>query len=170
MATAPVSGDELAITRRRWWRWAWLPGLLVLLACGWWWLMHPADLPTSDRELTASVKAGQTVYLGVPAGDTKGRTLDIRSASIEADGADVSLWVCHGGSVSTTTNPEPFCSDWTEAEGSEFKLADGDQLVVGVQADSPGTVEVGRVTLDFNDGLQRGSSPFGPTYAVDFLG
>lgn len=170
MDAAPTPQDGLDVGRRRLLRWAWIPALLLVVGVAWWWAFHPADLPTSDTELTATVKSGQTVYIGVPAGTTKERTLSIHSAKSNAEGADLSVWVCEGGSVSTTTRPEPFCKKWKGAKNADLRLAGGDQLVLGVTSDSPGTVEVGRIRLDFSDGLQRGSSDFGPTYSVTFLG
>jgi len=170
MNSAPLASAELEVGRRRWVRWLWIPVLAVVVASAWWWAFHPADLPTSDRRLTATVKAGQTVYIGVPTGDATERTLTLHSVKAAAEGAEVDTWVCHGGSISMTTRPEPFCEAWTDAEDAELRLGGGDQLVLGVHADSPGVVEVDRVRIDFSDGLQRGTSDFGPTFAVDFLG
>lgn len=170
MDAAPNPQDELDVGRRRLLRWVWVPILLILVGIAWWWAFHPADLPTSDDEVTATVKSGQTVYIGVPVGGAKERSLSIHSAKATADGADVSVWVCQGGSLSKTTRPEPFCEKWTGATNADLRLAGGDQLVLGVASDSPGTVQVGRIHLDFSDGLQRGSSDIGPTYAVTFLG
>lgn len=170
MDAARTPQDGLDVGRRRLLRWAWIPILLIVVGIAWWWAFHPANLPTSPTQMTATVKSGQTVYIGVPVGATKQRTLSIHSARVTADGAEVSVWVCAGGSVSTTTRPEPFCETWKGAKNANLRLAGGDQLVLGVASDSPGTVEVGRIRLDFSDGLQRGSSDIGPTYSVTFLG
>ncbi|WP_235738945.1 hypothetical protein [Nocardioides alcanivorans] len=137
MEAAPVASDELEVSRRRWWRWLWIPVLAVVVGAAWWWAFHPTGLPTSDAVVTATVKSGQTVYLGVPSGETKARTLSLHSVEASSDGGEVTFWVCHGGSISSTTRPEPFCADWTGAKDAELKLADGDQLVVAVTSDSP---------------------------------
>lgn len=170
MEPADTRTDELEVGRRRWWRYAWIPALLLLVGVAWWWAFHPAALPTSAERVEATVKAGQTVYIGVPVGSEKERRLTIHSTSVSAEGAEVSAWVCTGGSIATTTRPEPFCEKWQRAEDADLRLAGGDQLVLGVQSDAPGTVEVGRVHVDFSEGLQRGRSDLGATYVVEFLG
>lgn len=170
MTTPPVVTGDLDVGRRRWLRWLWIPVLAVVVASAWWWAFHPSDLSSSGRTIEARVKAGQTVYLGVPAGDDKARTVTIHSITISAPGAEVSTWVCHDGAIAQTTRPEPFCKKWTGAKNAKLAIGGGDQLVIGVTSDTPGVVEVGRAHLDFSDGLQRGSSDFGPTYRVEFLG
>lgn len=175
MATDPSAPETLAVERRRWTRWLWLPLLVVVLAVAAWWVRNPADLPASDDVVVARVKAGQTVYLGVPVDVRGSRTIEVREVRITATGpadttVSTALWTCTGGSVSQTTAPEPFCDDWREAEGTSVSLGGGDQLVVAVNASVPGVVEVSRIELDFSDGWQRGSGRIGPRFEVTLLG
>lgn len=175
MTQPGANPDALQVRRRRWTRWLWLPVLLIAIGAGWWWRVHPADLPTSNVEQSGTIKVGQTLYLGASEAPTKSREITIddvalRVSSEPSQPTDATLWVCQGGSIGQTTTPERFCKSWRKAKGATVKLGDGDSLVVGVQAEQPGTVRVERITLDFSDGLQRGSSRIGAPVRVAVVG
>lgn len=169
------SPDSLQVRRRRWTRWLWIPVLLVALAAAAWWRTHPSDLPTSDRAVTGEIKVGQTLYLGVPAAADPSRTIsiddvDLKVTSSRSQDVEVSLWVCSGGSIGQTTTPERFCGGWHRAPGRDVELGGGDALVLGVRGTQAGTVTVERITVEFGDGLQRGSSRIGAPITVQILG
>ncbi len=175
MSTDPLAPHDLTVHRRRGVRWLWIPLVAAIGAVAWWWVCHPTDLPSSDRVVSAQVKVGQTIYLGVPEGDVAERTIRLRDVTVTTrtdpeSAVTTSAWVCTDGSISQSSTPEAFCAKWSEADGAELKLGGGDQLVVGVTATSATVVEVTGVEVDFTDGLQRGSSNFGPRFEVTFLG
>ncbi len=175
MTIDPLAPGDLSVRGRRWVRWLWVPLLAVIVGVAWWWALHPEDLPRSDLVVEETVKAGQTLYVGVPAGDVPGRKLTLHDVKITASAtpdADVttSAWVCRGGSFSRTTTPEAFCQDWSEADDATLRMADGDQLVLAIRASSATVVDVTSIEVDFTDGLQRGTSDFGPRFRITFLG
>lgn len=168
------STEALEVSRRRWLRWLWVPSLFVALAMGLWWMGHPADLPTDDRRVSATTKTGQSVYLaviGAQYDDTR-RNLEIDHVDLpitsgDSNDVDVLAWICKSGSIAQTSDPSRFCREVIEAEGNPFYLGGGDQLMIEVTSESPGTVEIGPVRLAFREGLQRGTLPVGSTYAVE---
>lgn len=175
MSQPEAQADALQVRRRRWTRWLWIPVLLLVLVAGYWWRAHPADLPTSGTAVEGEIRAGQTLYLGVPASVDPSRAISIDDVELTVTSdprqdVDAILWVCAGGSIGQTTTPERFCESWHEAQGRDVELGGGDSLVVGVQAPTAGTVEVERITLDFGDGLQRGTSRVGAPIVVQILG
>lgn len=167
--------DQLEVSGRGWLKWMWIPALFVVVALGLWWMGHPADLPTEDRVVSATTKAGQPVFLAVVGSEYDGRrnleidNVDLPISSADADGAEVEAWICKSGSIAQTSDPERFCQEVVEAEGSAFYLGGGDQLMIKVVAEGSGTVEIGTIRISFREGLQRGTLPAGPTYAVDVL-
>ncbi|MFS3128784.1 hypothetical protein ACLM5J_10300 [Nocardioides sp. Bht2] len=175
MSQPDIDPDALQVRRRRWTRWLWVPVLLIALGAGWWWRIHPADLPNASSQTSGEIKAGQTLYLRAADDPHRSREITIDDVALKVSNtpgqsAEVSLWVCRGGSIGQTTTPERFCDSWRKAEGATANLGGGDVLVVGVRADQPGTVTVDRITLDFSDGLQRGSSRIGAPLTVNVLG
>ncbi|HEY9565782.1 MAG TPA: hypothetical protein VIR30_18605 [Nocardioides sp.] len=162
----------LEVGPHRWLRWLWLPVAFALVAIGLWWLGHPQALTTPDRTESATTKAGRSVYLGVTNGAQAGRELTVKDVDIpkaSAPGVTVKAWICKGGSIAETTDPTQFCTDVVEAEGNDLRLGT-DQLILSVESPSAAKVEVGRVTVNYREGLQRAEQPVGPTYSVEFIG
>lgn len=157
-------------------RWLLGAGAVAAIAVVAWWVTHPAALPTTEQPRTATTAVGTTVYVGVlgPATEDGERTLHVHGADVSAtdDGpaADVAAWVCRGGSIAESTGPEQFCDAVLPAEGTELRLGGGDQLLVSVTSDEPGTVTVPRVELAFRDGFQWGSQVAGSPLEVEVLG
>lgn len=172
-----TSGRDLTQPSRRALRWMWLPGVFVVLALGLWWAGHPAELPTSDQAVSATTKVGAPVYVGVlPRAGEERRTLEVDTVEItvtspeDATGVSVEALICKGGAIGQTSAPERFCREVVPAEGHTLHLDGGDQLMVSVTADDPGTVEVARLELAFREGLQRGSRSVGAPYSVSVVG
>jgi len=156
-------------------RWLLGAGVVAAIAVVAWWVTHPAALPTTEQPRTATTAVGTTVYVGVLGPTENGaRTLHVHGADVSAtdDGpdADVAAWVCRGGSIAQSTGPERFCDAVLPAEGTELRLGGGDQLLVSVTSDEPGTVTVPRVELAFRDGFQWGSQVAGSPLEVEVLG
>lgn len=154
----------------------WIPAAFVVVAIGLWWIGHPAALPTSGTAVSATTKAGVPVYFGItPAGEGR-RSLEIDAVEIsivspeDATGVSVEALICRGGSIGQTSAPERFCGEVLPAEDNVLHLGAGDQLMVSVTAEEPGTVEIDRLEVGFRDGLQRGTRPVGPPYSVTVLG
>ena len=172
---APVT-PELAVRRRESPRRgvrlaACAGGLVVLVAAGWWVATHPAALPTSQRTVSASVPAGQAVYLGVfdpPAGFD--RTLHVAGVRVFADAtteATIVPMLCRGGSVSVTTTPESFCEEVVPTEGAT--LGPGDAILLEVTAASAGAIDVDRIRIAYRDGVQWGTQDAGSPARVEAL-
>jgi hypothetical protein len=160
----------------RWTRWLWVPVFLALAGFAAWWMTHPEVLPTSNDTLDASTKAGQTVYVGVTDAADFDRIRDLHIHDVtfkkvtNGSGVLVEALICHDGSINTTTDPDPFCGSIETAIGSEIKLGDGDQLLIGVTPDASQIVEVRDITLSYREGLQWGTQPIGPDLVVDVVG
>lgn len=168
----PARPAGLELGPGRWARWVWVPAVPIVLALLAWWLTHPDELETSDATVNASTKVGRTVYVGVTgSGDL--RQLHVREVEIErlaeGTGVEVEALVCHGGSISTTANPEPFCDSLEDAKGAELDLP-RDQLIVGVTADSAQAVALKQIELSFREGLRWGTHPVGRIVVVDVVG
>ncbi|MDT0203315.1 hypothetical protein [Nocardioides sp. AE5] len=162
----------LEITPRRWLRWLWIPVVFAVLAVGLWWLGHPQDLATQDRTASAQATVGRTVYLGVTDTSQAGRTVRVTEVTVpEAKGgtASVKALICVDGSIAQTTDATRFCSALVDAADRDLRIGT-DQLILSITAQDAATIELDRVRVAFRDGLQRGESAAGPTFAVTFLG
>lgn len=158
-----------------WTRWLWVPVILVLAGFAAWWMTHPEELPTTDRTLDATTKAGQTIYVGVTEDDDfdEARELHIREVTFDKvtrGTVEVEALVCHDGSINTTADPEPFCDSVQKAKGATILLGDGDQLVISVTAESSQIVELDDIELAYREGLQWATQPIGPSVVVDVIG
>jgi hypothetical protein len=165
---------ELSVAPRRWTRWLWIPAAVAVLAVIGWWTQHPQSLSTSADTVQATAKVGQTTYVAVTGRGDVERELNVSDVSVQllddADGVRVEPQVCHGGSISTTTDPDPFCDSLEDAEGATLKLGGGDQLILAITADTAGTVSVKQVEVSYREGLQWGTQPVGPLIVVDVVG
>ncbi|KRF15471.1 hypothetical protein ASG90_12335 [Nocardioides sp. Soil797] len=154
-----------------------MPVVFVLVAVGLWWMGHPTALPTSDDVVDVTAKTDQQVYVGVTVKDER----DIKITSVEmdtaadstdsldSDGLEVRAWICKDGAISQTTQPERFCGDVLPAEGNTLHLGGADQLMLSVDSTTPVELDLERLQIGFRDGLQRGTDPFGPPFAITVL-
>lgn len=163
----------LTVAPRRWTRWLWIPAGVAVLAVVGWWTQHPQSLSTSAETIHATAKAGQTTYVAVTGRGDVERELHLSNVEVDllddADGVRVEAKVCHGGSISTTTDPDPFCDSVEDAAGATLKLGGGDQLILAITADSARTVGVKQVEVSYREGLQWGTQPVGPIIVVDVV-
>jgi hypothetical protein len=153
-------------------RWAAYGGVLVVVVAVLAWLAtHPASLPTSDKRIRASAPVGQAVFLGVfVAPEDFGRTLDLNGVRVFATasvGTTIVPHVCHGGSVSVTTDPVSFCASVGPTEGAT--LGAGDEVVLEVTGSAPGVAEIDRVRIAYRDGVQWAVQDAGAPAEVQFL-
>ena len=158
-----------------WTRWLWVPVILVLAGFAAWWMTHPEELPSADRTMDATTKAGQTIYVGVTddAAIDETRELHIREVTftkVTRGAVDIEALVCHDGSVNTTANPEPFCGSVEKAEGATMELGGGDQLMISVTAESSQIIELIEMEVAYREGLQWATQPIGPSVVVDVIG
>jgi hypothetical protein len=157
-------------------RWLWVLVILALGGFAAWWMTHPEALPSSADTLDVTTKAGQTVYVGLTDDSDldDSRQLHIRDVTFtgldQSSGVDVEVLVCHGGSINSTADPEPFCDSVENAQGATLELGGGDQLVISVTAESSQIVELHDVKLSYREGLQWGTQPVGPVVVVDVFG
>lgn len=141
--------------------------LVGLAAAGWYWVVHPADLPTDPRERTAQTPVGSTIYVGLARTDRTIAVTGVRMA-VEANVAvQVRLLRCVGGEIAVTTDPSVFCSRLEDPSGHD--LSPDDSLVAEVTGDSPGAAYLRTPVVSFTDGLQRGSSRLGSPAVVTLL-
>lgn len=166
-----MSSSSLEVPRRqrpekrsKWWRVLVIVATLAL-AAGWlvWFLRTPDDLPTSSESVEDAGVVGQEVYIGMLAvGDDFDRTIKISEVAVEVtpdDGVEVEPKLCRGGSLSVTTDAEPFCPELADVEGAEFSA--GDSIVLVVSASVPTEVEIGRMEISFRDGIRWGTKEAG---------
>ena len=160
---------ELGVGTRRWPWWGWVPVAAVFIAVFVWWALHPEELPDNEGEIDISVKAGQTAYVGLIGRDgiEDRREIDIREVSFDTadDEAELEAMICRDGAIGSTTDPEQFCTEVVEAEGS-LVLGGEDQLIVAITGSKAGTVTVDAVDISYRDGLQFGTSSTGPKIVV----
>lgn len=159
--------------RSRWpLRVAALVGLVVFVAATAYVTTHPAELPTSDGVTTASTPAGQPIYLGVfQAGADFDRTLDISGIKVFAVSTvpvTIAPHLCRGGSLGVTSQPELFCSELVGTEGAAMTA--GDEVVLEVAGDQPGTVTIDRVRVAYRESLQWATQSAGAPAVVTILG
>ncbi len=167
MTTVP-----LQVERRPRWRLAvWLAVAIAVLGVVVWYANSPAELPTSDREVSASTPVGRAVYVGMFAPEADfGRTLHLSGVKVHTTSnteVDVVPLLCRRGGVSVTTEPETFCPELVNPEGQTLRV--GDSIVLEVRSDEPAVAVIDRVRLGYRDGLQWGTQEAGSTAVVRIL-
>lgn len=168
--------DALTVKRTAWAsKWLWLVGLIALAGIGAWWMTHP-DGFAARGSLSEQTPVARPLFVAVlgPSSDS-GRTLELRDVGVSysgPDGTDVTVLICRGGSIGTTTDASQFCPQLVEAKGETFHYGEmvTEQLVLRVHAPLPGTVTVDGVDLTFRDGLQFGTVRVGPHLTLTVLG
>jgi hypothetical protein len=153
---------------------AWLAALLLVAAFVGWEAMHPPALPTSSVRITASTPAGQPVYLGVfTAPPDFGRALRVSGVRVFAtsnlpkDQVAITPRLCRGGSLGVTTTPASFCASMGTTEGVTLRA--GDEIVLEVKGEQPGTLAIDRVRIAYRDGWRRATQPAGAAATVTIL-
>jgi hypothetical protein len=168
-----VGPDRLQVRRRSPWlvRLAALAGLIVFVTVVGYVTTHPEELPTSDGLVTASTPVGQPVYVGVFQADAGfDRTLDLSGVKVFAVSTvpvTITPHLCRGGSVGVTSEPELFCSELVGTEGA--RMTAGDEIVLEVTGDEPGTVTIERVRVAYRDTLQWATQFAGSPAVVSIL-
>jgi hypothetical protein len=132
---------------------------------------HPEELPTSDGLVTASTPVGRPVYLGVFQADAGfDRTLAVSGVKVFAESTvpvTITPYLCRGGSVGVTSQPELFCAELVETEGATMQP--GDEVVLEVTGDQPGTVSIERVRVAYRSRLQWATQFAGSPAVVTLL-
>lgn len=132
---------------------------------------HPAELPLSERVVTASTPVGRPVYLGVfQANADFDRTIDISGVKVFAVSTvpvTITPHLCRGGALGVTSDPDPFCAELVTTEGASMTA--GDQVMLEVTADAPGVVTIERVQVAYRDRLQWATQPAGSPALVTIL-
>jgi hypothetical protein len=176
--TPGAHGDEagpgrLQVRQRSPWlvRVAALVGIALVVAVVAYATTHPEELPTSDELVTASTPVGRPVYLGVFQADAGfDRTLDVSGIKVFAESTvpvTITPHLCRGGSLGVTSEPELFCSELVDTEGATMTA--GDEVVLEVTADQPGTVSIERVRVAYRDRLQWATQFAGSPAVVTIL-
>lgn len=149
----------------------WIVAVLTVLGlsgAGWFYVVHPADLPRSDGEQTARTPTGVPVYVGVLRTD---RTIHISGVRMAAEAsvedASVELLLCEGGDLQVTSDPAVFCRELRDPSGAD--LGPEDTLVAEVQGTRPGAVYLRQPRISFTDGLQRGTTTAGSPAVVTIV-
>jgi hypothetical protein len=165
--------DRLQVRRRSPWlaRVAALVGVAVVAAVVAHVTTNPEELPTSDDLVTATTPVGQPVYLGVFRADAGfGRTLDVSGVKVFAESTvpvTITPHLCRGGSLGVTTDPELFCEELLDTEG--VTMTAGDEIVLEVSSDQPGTVGIERIRVAYRDRLQWATQFAGSPAVVTIL-
>lgn len=139
----------------------------VLLVTVAWWLTHPSALAVREGHVTAVTTPGRAVYVGMVSGAEVDRTLRLGGVHVRTEATvpvEVVPLLCRGGSLSVTSDAEPFCADLVDPTGQQ--LRPGDSLVIRVTGQEAGAAYVGRVSLAFRSGLQVGTQPAGTRAVV----
>lgn len=139
----------------------------VLLVTLTWWATHPGALPVREGHVTAVTTPGRAVYVGMVSGTEVESTLRLGGVHVLTEATvpvEVVPLLCRGGSVSVTSDAEPFCVDLVDPTGQQ--LRPGDSLVIRVTGQEAGAAYVGRVSLAFRSGLQVGEQPAGTRAVV----
>lgn len=172
---APQRSPEpaaLQVPQQRSLRWLWIPAVPAAVLVGAWWTTNPAPLDGGGVDVEAVTKVGRAVYVGVTADedDAEPRQLALRDVTVHLsegeDDVSAEVLVCHGGSISATADPKPFCDEVSDAEGATLDLPE-DQLVISVTASTAQQVTVERVELSYREGVQWDTQPVGPGIVVD---
>lgn len=161
-------GPDLGVRRSRWRTVTAalvIGALLVLL--GAWWVTHPSDLPVREGHVTAVTTPGRAVYVGMVGGSDVDRTLRLGGVHVVTEATvpvEVEPLLCRAGSVSVTSDAEPFCADLVDPTGEQ--LRPGDSLVVRLTGEEAGAAYVSRLVLTFRSGIQVGEQPAGTRAVV----
>ncbi len=131
----------------------------------------PAPLPTSEETVTASIPAGQSVYLGVfkPPEDF-GRVLHLTGVRIDVvANTEVTVvpLVCQGGDLGVTTQPQQACTTVVDPEGVDLDA--DDDLILQVTGASGSIAVIDRVALGFREGARWGTVPAGSPAEIRIL-
>ncbi len=144
---------------------------LLVLGVLVWYVNSPADLPTSDAQVTASTPVDQPVYIGVFAPGTEfDRTLHLSGVKVHTTASsevEVEPLLCRGGDVAVTSDPTVFCEELVDTEGASF--GPGDDIVLRVSAPISAVAVIDRVRLGFREGLQFGTLAAGSPAVVRIL-
>jgi hypothetical protein len=158
--------DDLGVERQSLPRWWWIPAVAVCLLLLLWWMKHPSDL-RAGHDVSGPTRVNQEVYVGIDA--PAGRTLHVRSVTVhwhgKPSGASWDAYVCKGGALGFTPDPDPFCRSLQPAEGATLDT-DTDQLVITVAANRAGTLTVDDIQVSFREGIQWGTRSIGPKVTV----
>ena len=161
----------LQVRRARFGIVGWVLALVVAAVIIGWVTTHPAELPTSENRVSASTPVGTSVYVGVFAAPSDfDRTLHISGVKIFAISTvevEITPWLCRGGSVGVTTTPDPFCSDLVDTEGTTMQA--GDEIILEVSGDEPGSVAIDPVRIAYRDGVQWATQDAGSSAIVSLL-
>ncbi len=135
-------------------------GVLLL---GWllWFVRTPDDLPTEGRTATAAGVVGTPIYVGMFSPDPDfDRTLHLSKVTADHEpDLEITPLLCRAGTLGVTTEPEQFCSELLAIDGAT--LTAGDSIVLRVEAGQPVSATVGRIVVDFRDGMSWGAKPAG---------
>lgn len=168
-----AGAERLQVRRRSRWpvRVAELVGIAVFVAVVGYVATHPEELPTSEGVLTASTPVNESIYVGVFRADADfGRTLEISGVKVFAVSSvavTITPHLCRGGSLGVTSEPELFCAELVGTEGAS--MSPGDEVVLEVVGDQPGTVTIERVRVAYRDGLQWSTQFAGSPAVVTIL-
>lgn len=147
-------------------RWWWIPVLVIAVLIVGWWMKHPADLDPGDT-VSGPTRVDEAVYVGIEA--PAARTLHIRSVKVDwhgkPQGASWDAYVCKGGALGFTPDPDPFCTSVKPAEGATLDT-DTDQLVIALASSRAQTLTVDDIQVTFREGIQWGTEPIGPRITV----
>jgi hypothetical protein len=171
----PGTPGALAMRRGGVGRWVWLAAGLALAATAAWWMTHPAPLPTGQPGVEASTPLTVPIYIGVlgPSVDGGTRTLHLSDVTVpiaeNPGSATAEAYICRGGSMGQTSDPDVFCPRLEGAKGSTLTLGAGDQLVIAVKSYTAGAVRIDPLLLTYRDGLQFATQPAGPSITVNVL-
>ena len=164
--------------------------LLVAVALGWWWRVHPAAF-----DGYGGVEVGLPVRLGEPGllpvsqqPDNPGpRRAVVVMESVSPNitkappGTRISSWVCRGstigpvpaGAVAARGRLSRYCKTVVPLAGAVVHIGynSRDVVILEVNSNRPGTVDVQGFALHYRYGLQDGTQSF-PTmeYRVKFVG
>ncbi len=144
---------------------------IAVATTGAYYVSTPEPLPVSDQTVTASIPAGQSVYLGVfaPPADF-GRVLHLTGVRIDVvANTEVTVvpLVCQGGDLGVTTQPQGSCTTVVDPEGVD--LAADDDLILQVTGTTGAIAVIDRVMLGFREGLRWGTIPAGAPAEVRIL-
>jgi hypothetical protein len=168
-----MTSDPLQVRRRSPWlvRVGALAGVAVFLVAVGYVTTHPQELPTSDTVVTASTPVGRPVYLGVFQAEAGfDRTLAVSGIKVFAESTapvTITPYLCRGGSVGVTSEPELFCAELVQTEGATMEP--GDEVVLEVEGDQPGTVSIERIRVAYRARLQWATQFAGSPAVVTIL-
>lgn len=151
-----------------------IAGLMVAIGLGTtvaYYAASPEALELDDTLVTATVPAGQSVYLGVfalPAGSERSLRvsgIDVHTTST-AELTVVPL-LCRGGDIGVTVDPQGYCAEILDPEDQD--LVAGDDIVLQVTGGEAAIAVIDRVEVSFRDGFRWGTRPAGSPAQVRIL-